>query len=110
MVGRFYIRVCAIALEEGFEVHTRKTRMMRESVSQHAAGVVLNHHINTPRSRYDRLKAIIHNCVLHGPSNQNRVDALDFRAHLAGQIAHIEMLNPVRGRKLRERFNLICWG
>jgi len=110
MADRFYIRVCAIALEEGFEVHTRKTRIMRQSVSQMAAGVVLNRHINTPRSRYDRLKAIIHNCVLHGPSNQNRIEAPDFRAHLAGQIAHIEMLNPARAKKLWEQFGRVRWG
>jgi hypothetical protein len=110
MIDRFYIRVCAIALEEGYEVNTRKTRLMRQPVSQRAAGVVLNHHLNAPRANYDRLKAIIHNCVVHGPNEQNRVSATDFRAHLAGQIAHIEMLNPARGKKLREQFQRIQWG
>jgi RNA-directed DNA polymerase len=109
MAERFYIKVCAIALEEGFEVHTRKTRVMRQSVSQRAAGVVLNRHINSPRTAYDRLKAIIHNCVAHGPTGQNRTDVGDFRAHLAGRIAHVELLNAARGRKLRQQFDLIRW-
>jgi RNA-directed DNA polymerase len=55
MVQRFYIAVCAIALEEGFEVHTGKTRIMHQSVSQRAAGAVLNQHVNAPRAKYDRL-------------------------------------------------------
>ena len=66
MIDRFHIQACAIALEEGFEVQTRKTRIMRQSVSQRAAGVVLNQRINAPRRLYDRLKAMIHNCITDG--------------------------------------------
>jgi hypothetical protein len=109
MAERFYIKACTIALEEGFEVHTRKTRLMRRSVSQRAAGVVLNRHVNFPRADYDRLKAIIHNCVVHGPGEQNRTGAPDFHAHLAGKIANVEWLNPARGRKLRREFDRIQW-
>jgi hypothetical protein len=106
---RFYIGVCAIALEEGFEVHTRKTRIMRRSVSQRAAGVILNERVNPPRKDFDRLKAIVHNCAKHGPREQNRDGVPDFPAHLAGRIAHISMLNPARGRKLRSMFERIQW-
>ncbi len=109
MVDRFYIQACAIALEEGFEVHTRKTKIMRRSLSQRAAGIVLNEHSNVPRREYDRLKAILHNCVMHGPASQNRDGVADFRAHLAGRVAHVEMINPARGRKLRAEFGRIEW-
>lgn len=109
VVDRFYIAACAIALEEGFEVHTRKTKIMRRSLSQRAAGIVLNEHPNVPRREYDRLKAIVHNCVVHGPASQNRDGIPDFRAHLAGRVAHVEMIDPGRGRKLRARFERIDW-
>jgi hypothetical protein len=109
VVNRFYIRACAIALEEGFEVQTRKTRIMRQSVSQRAAGVVLNQHANVPRAFYEKLKAIIHNCITHGPNGQNRSGVADFRAHLAGRIAHVTMLNPARGQKLQKEFDRIDW-
>jgi hypothetical protein len=108
-VERFYIRVCAIALEEGFEVQTRKTRIMRQSVSQQAGGVVLNRRMNVRRSYYERLKAILHNCAVHGPVGQNRNNVADFRAHLLGQISYVEKLNPIRGKKLRSRFDRIIW-
>jgi hypothetical protein len=108
-VERFHIRVCAIALEEGFEVHTRKTRIMRQSVSQRAGGVVLNQRMNARRDYYERLKAILHNCAVHGPAGQNRNNLADFRAHLLGQISHVENLNPARGKKLRRKFDRIIW-
>ena len=68
----------AVALEEGFEVHTRKTRIMRRSVAQRAVGLVLNSHLNVSRDSFDRLKAILHNCVVHGPDGQNRDGVADF--------------------------------
>ncbi len=108
-VGRFSIQVGAIALEEGFEVHTRKTRIMRRGVRQRVAGVVLNERPNVVRGDYDTLKAILHNCVRHGPLGQNRRPHDDFRAHLLGRIAHVASLHPDRGRKLHEMFGRIDW-
>ena len=66
---------------------------------QRAAGVVINQKINMPRDDYDQLKAILCNCVSTArPSRTARV--ADFRAHLAGRVAHAVRLNPQRGQKL----------
>jgi RNA-directed DNA polymerase len=107
--SRFVISVAAVALEEGFEVNPRKTRVMRQSVRQQVAGVVVNERPNVARDEYDRLKAILHNCTRFGPASQNRENHADFRAHLAGRIAHVAMLNPERGRKLRALLEMIAW-
>jgi hypothetical protein len=106
---RFQVQVCRIALEEGFEVHTRKSRFMRRGVRQQLVGVVVNHHLNLCREEYDRLKAILNNCVCHGPASQNREGHPDFRGHLLGRIAHATLLNPARGERLRCVFERICW-
>jgi hypothetical protein len=106
---RFQIRVAAIALEEGFHVHPRKSRVMRQSVRQQVAGVVVNARPNIRRADYDRLKALLHNCILHGPASQNRGALVDFRGHLAGRIAHVGMLHPARGMRLRAAFEQIAW-
>jgi hypothetical protein len=106
---RFALHTCAAALEEGFAVNTRKTRLMRRGVRQHVAGVVVNAHPNVARDEYDRLKATIHNCVRLGPSGQNLSGHPDFRAHLAGRVAHVAMLNPARGRKLQEALARVEW-
>jgi hypothetical protein len=108
-IERFYIRACAIALEEGFEVNTRKTRIMRRSVSQRAAGLVLNEKANIDRAEFDRLKAILTNCLKTGPAAQNRGKLPDFHSHLGGRIAHVTMVNRPRGEKLRLMFERIRW-
>src|SRR5947208_1567722 len=69
---RIHIHVAAIALEEGFAVHTRKTRIMRQGVRQQLAGIVINQRTNLRRRDYDLLKATLFNCIRHGPDSQNR--------------------------------------
>ncbi len=108
-VARFHVHACAIALEEGFEVHTRKTRVMRRGVRQVLAGAVLNDRPNIPRDDFDALKATLHNCLARGPADQNRAGLADFRAHLLGRIAHVATLNPARAGRLRATFERIAW-
>ncbi len=108
-VRRFHVAVCRILLEEGFEINTRKTRIMRQAGRQHLAGVVVNERLNCPRRDYDRLKALLTNCLRHGPAGQNRAGVADFRAHLAGRVNHLARLNPRRGARLWELFGRIEW-
>jgi RNA-directed DNA polymerase len=110
MAGRLEIRVAAIAIEEGFAVNLRKTRVMRRGARQHLAGVVVNSHPNLARTEFDVLKAVLTNCVRHGQASQNRDGHNDFQAHLAGRVAHAVMVNATRGRKLREIFKRVVWG
>jgi RNA-directed DNA polymerase len=106
---RFQVQVGGIALQEGFELQMRKSRFMRQGVRQQLAGVVVNTRTNIRREDYDRLKAILTNCIRHGPASQNRDGHTDFRGHLAGRIAYVAMLNPERGRRLRGLFDRIAW-
>lgn len=82
---------------------------MRSSTRQRLAGIIVNRHPNIDRRRYDQLKAELHNCVVNGPAGQNRGQHADFRAHLGGMVAYVEMINPARGRRLRELFQRIVW-
>jgi hypothetical protein len=106
---RVVVQVGAIARDEGFALQHRKTRVLRQGVRQRVTGVVVNRHPNVPRDAYDALKATLHNCVHHGPASQNHADHPDFRAHLAGRIAHVEMLNPARATRLQALFQRIAW-
>ncbi|KVQ22202.1 reverse transcriptase family protein [Burkholderia cepacia] len=108
-VERLQVRVAAIALEEGFALHLRKTRVMRRGMRQQLAGVVVNRHPNLARDEFDLLKAILTNCIRSGPASQNRDARPDFRAHLAGRVAHAAALNAARGAKLRALFDRIAW-
>lgn len=106
---RFSLHVAAIAHEEGFSVNHRKTRMMRQGVRQYLAGLVVNQHMNVMRSDFDRLKATLTNCVRLGPQSQNRESHPQFRLHLEGRVGFVEMINPVKGKRLRDIFTKIRW-
>jgi hypothetical protein len=101
--------VTEIAAEEGFGVNHRKTRFMHRSQRQLLTGVVVNEKPNVRRQDVDRLKAVLTNCMRHGPASQNREGLSDFEAHLSGRIAHVASLNRAHGTKLRGLFQQIDW-
>jgi hypothetical protein len=108
-VERFSTHVAAILHEEGFTVHHRKTRIMRQGVRQHLAGLVVNRRVNTIRADFDLLKATLTNCVRHGPESQNREAHPRFRSHLDGRVGFVETINPSKGKRLRTLFDQIQW-
>jgi len=93
--------VGAICLEQGFELNYHKTQIRQSHQRQLLTGVVVNQKLNVDRRYYDRLKAILTNCVRYGLQSQNRDQHTDFRAHLLGCIAHVNALNEVKGNKLK---------
>jgi hypothetical protein len=99
----------AILLEEGFRINHRKTRIMRQGVRQHLAGVVTNRTPNIVRSDFDRLKTILTNCVRKGPDSQNRDAHPQFRSYLESRIAFVEMINPAKAKRLRGLYHQIHW-
>jgi hypothetical protein len=105
----FHSYVASIAMEEGFHVNFRKTRIMTQSSRQQAAGLVLNKKQNIGRDEFDRLKAILHQSALHGPVSQNRSVHPEFRSHLLGRINYIRQWNPQRASKLLALFARIKW-
>jgi RNA-directed DNA polymerase len=108
-VKRFVVTAGAVILEEGFPPNHRKTRVMRQGQKQHAAGIVLNERPNLDRREFDRLKAILTNCVRHGAESQNREGHAEFAAHLLGKLSWVSFIHPEKGRKLREIYERIDW-
>lgn len=106
---RFVILVGKIALDEGFHLNHRKTRIMTCGGRQLVTGVVVNTKPNVQRAKYDQIKAILTNCIRHGPVSQNRTNHPEFQAHLFGRIAYLAAINPRKGRKLRMLFDRIAW-
>jgi len=106
---RLSLHAAAILLEEGFHVNHRKTRIMRRGVRQQLAGLVANECLNIRRTDFDRLRAILTNCVRLGPESQNREGHADFRAHLTGRVAFVEMIHAAKGRRLRALLGQVHW-
>ena len=97
----------AICFEEGFHLNFRKSKIIRSHARQKVTGVVVNAKPNLDRREFDRLKAILTNCIRHGLESQNRSGHEDFRLHLEGRVSHAQHLNPARGAKLRSLLDQI---
>jgi hypothetical protein len=108
-VDRFAAHASAVVAEEGFRVNHHQTRVMRQGVRQHLAGLVTNQKMNVRRHDFDQLKAVLTNCARLGPRSQNREALPDFRSHLQGRVSFVEMINPSRGARLRRILNNIQW-
>lgn len=106
---RFSIHAAAIVTEEGFRVRHRKTRVMRQSVRQHLAGLIANKRLNVRRTDFDRSKATLNNCVRRGPASENREGHRCWREHLEGRVGFVESINPARGKRLRSLYERIQW-
>jgi retron-type reverse transcriptase len=98
-----------IVREEGFALNPAKSRVMRRHARQMITGIVVNAHCNVPRAEFDALKAILFNCIRHGPAAQNHENIPDFRRHLEGRVAWVAQINPRRGEKLCALFDRIEW-
>jgi RNA-directed DNA polymerase len=109
LAGTLRQAVTEIARDEGFTVNEQKSTLATRAGRQRVCGIVTNDRLNVARSEYDALKAILHNCAIHGPAAQNRRAVGDFRAHLLGRITWVGALNPARGEKLRHQFAAIEW-
>ena len=108
-VERFGSYVAAILQEEGFRVNHRKTRIMRQGARQYLGGLVTNKKMNVARRDFERLKALLTNCVRLGPNNQNRDNLPNFRAHVEGKVGFVESINPAKGKRLRALLQQIQW-
>lgn len=95
--------------EERFVVQKKKRKVIRNNQRQQICGVVVNQHTNYPRKEFDRLKAILFNCVRFGPGSQNREGVPNFREHLSGRIGFVKQLNHGRGQKLESLWQQISW-
>jgi RNA-directed DNA polymerase len=98
-----------IALEEGYALNHRKTRLATQAAAQRVCGVVVNAHPNPPRREFDRLRAVLHQCTLQGPASQNLEGHADFRAHLWGRVQWAAQLNAAKAARLHALWQRIDW-
>lgn len=100
-VGRLIRAVERIALEEGFVVHDKKTRIMRAGRRQKVTGLVVNRApgdaagqppARVPRALVRRLRAALHNRA------QGRSGKGESLEQLRGWAAYVHMSDPKKGR------------
>lgn len=95
--------------DESFRLNPLKTAVMRRGERQHLAGLVVNDRPRVARDEVDRLRAILHNCRVHGPSTQNRAAVPAFADHLRGRVAWVAQHDPARGERLLDAWRAVDW-
>jgi len=98
-----------VVRDEGFRLNPRKTGVMPRGGRQTLGGLVVNDRPRVARKEVDLLRAILHNCRVHGPSSQNRADVAAFEEHLRGRISWVAQHDPVRGARLLAQHRAIDW-
>ncbi|MCB9613719.1 MAG: RNA-directed DNA polymerase [Sandaracinus sp.] len=103
-LGMTLARLRHVLEDEGFALNPKKVRVQRKGGRQTVTGIVVNEptKLGLPREEVRRLRAILHAAKTTGLQAQNRAGHPDFRAHLAGKIAYLAMIDPARARTLRE--------
>lgn len=108
-IDRLHATIAAIALEEGFTLNTRKTKVLGQGQQQRLTHIVVNQKPNLPRREYDQLKAILFNCARFGHASQNRERHTNFAEQLHGRITYAAQLNPDKAAKLWHLYEKIHW-
>jgi RNA-directed DNA polymerase len=94
----------SIVRDEGFGLAAHKTSVRTSAGRMAALGAVVNDHPALPREERDRLRAIVHNCRVHGVAGQSVA-----RSRLLGRIAAAGALDARFAARLRADFDRIDW-
>jgi hypothetical protein len=105
--GYLLTRIRHLIADERLTVNEQKTRVQRPGAQQTVTGIVVNQRPNVPRTTVRRLRAILHDARHHGLDAANREGRENFADWLGGMIAYVSMVNPGRGRELREEFDRV---
>jgi len=105
--GYLLARVRHIVDGESLVVNEKKTRVQRPGRRQTVTGIVVNKRPNVPRKITKRLRAILHHAKKDGLSAQNREQRDNFEHWMDGMIAYVQMVNPDKGKRLREAFKSV---
>jgi RNA-directed DNA polymerase len=103
-IGALLRAVKMIVRSEGFELHEKKTRIMRKGARQKVTGLVVNHAPDRPDARVPRvtqrhLRAAIRNRELGRPGKGETLE------QLKGMAAFIMMTDRERGHAFMERID-----
>ena len=113
-----------VMIEEGFRINERKLVIVRRDNSQKVTGIVVNRRTNVPEEQYKWLRAVVHNCRVHGVASQYDawceqmiksgreapIDQDHFGRQLAGRLAFVRHVNPKKGDRLWSEYQRLDFG
>ena len=112
--GALRHRVAGVVADEGFALQPAKTRVRGRGARQTVTGIVVNERPSLPRAEFDALRARLTNAARRGPSAADLAavdgDRQALRRELAGRVAWVTQVHPVRGQRLAALLAGVDWG
>jgi len=103
---KFIKEVETVIQASGYRVNRKKLHVQRPHTQQRLLGVTLNQKVGIPRDQYERMRALLHNCVTHGFEAQVARAKKDNVHHLhhwiRGNLAYFTMVAPARAERLKQ--------
>ncbi len=103
-VGRLLKAVNVIVVDEGFEVNSKKTAVMRAPGRQVVTGLLVGDTIRLSRQDLRKLRAFLHRCDKEGLSAVSGAIGKDALSVARGHLAYLKMVMPDHAASLKERY------
>lgn len=108
-VGALLSVVKSAVRKSGYRLNDKKTSVQRPHKQQRLLGIVVNKKINISKGAHDRMRAILHHCLMRGFSLSADENGFatpgELCSWIEGTIGYYEYIAPKRGRALRARYN-----
>lgn len=88
---------------EGFAVHPDKVRVVRRGRRQEVTGIVVNEKPGVVRAELRRFRALLYQIEKDGPEGKKWGHGGDVLSAALGFASYVAMVDPVKGKGLRER-------
>ncbi len=99
--------VQAIIASEGLTVHPDKTRIMRKGSRKEVTGVIVNDKPGVDRKTLRQFRALLYQVEKTGPAGKKWGNSPDLFAAMEGYANYVHMVDPVKGKKLKEQVKAI---
>jgi RNA-directed DNA polymerase len=92
-----------VVAAEGFAVHPDKVRVVRRGRRQEVTGIVVNEKPGVVRAELRRFRALLFQIEKDGPAGKRWGHGGDVLTAALGYASYVAMVDPVKGKGLRER-------
>lgn len=107
-VGKLLFMARKIIENEGFVVHPKKTKIMRDGMRKEVTGVVVNEKTSVDRDTLRDFRALLHQIELDGPEGKTWGDSDDVLTAALGFASFVQMVDPSQGSALHSKVLELC--
>ena len=102
-------RIIKIIKGSGFEINSKKVRMLSKGSRQKVTGLVVNDKVSIGRTKKKTLRALVHNILINGPVIENKSNDPYFRERIFGHLGCANSIDPEFASPLIDSLKKIDW-